>query len=168
MSFQAILAAAILAVGLSLGVTVEHWRSGNIIRDLKLEISDLEILAVKESRAKEREKQKASDAIAGELIAEMEAEKAAADSVTVEVIRYVQSDSDKCALADEWVRIHDQAASGGLSTDAGATTRNDDSSEGVTDDKALITVTDNLQACREYIVRLKWWQEWYKGVASEN
>ncbi len=54
--------------------------------------------------------------------------------INKEVIKYVQADNaGKCILPYEWVRIHDTAATGNITSDTNTTAKSNDTATSVTD-----------------------------------
>ena len=87
--------------------------------------------------------------------------------VVRKVIEYVQNpDIERVHLPPEWVRLHDTAASGRMSEDAGPTGATDDTAEGVTDADAIAVVTDNYGICTDTRNQLIGLQEWAKGIGQ--
>lgn len=112
--------------------------------------------------ADEREaKQEAADNAS--LLAEQLA-KAEAELVNTEVIEYVQSpDSGDCELPNDWVRIHNQSATGMPATRAAAqatSETNAATATTVTDRDALPVITQNYARARECLTRLEGLQSW--------
>ena len=81
--------------------------------------------------------------------------------VTKEVIKYVQSDNFKHSLNFDWVRIHDAAAKNDSVQNTAAPFN--DSPSGVTDDQALIVITDNYQTCQDIRAQLTELQGWIRA-----
>lgn len=168
MQAKAYIAIAALVAAFLFGVAVEHWRSGNTIRDLKLDIASAQMDAEQSARTEEQARQKASDAVADAVLAEMELERATGRVVVKRVIEYVESpDAGQCDMPDGWVQTHDVAA-GGASSNSGAASGADEAPGRVTDIEALIVVTDNYQMCREAIVQVKGWQKWYRETFNAD
>jgi hypothetical protein len=91
------------------GYKVAEWRYSAIIADINTELSEGARLA--EKAAKEHANAVVTKAVAGDVKREI-----VYKTITKEVIKYVQNpDVGKCIISDEWVRIHDSAASAGYS-----------------------------------------------------
>lgn len=168
MQAKAYIAIAALVAVFLFGVTVEHWRSGNIIRDLKLDIAEASASADRSAREEEKARQKASNAVADAVLAEMELERATGRVVVKKVIEYVESpDSGQCDMPDGWVQTHDIAA-GAVPGNTGASSGVGEAPGRITDIEALIVVTDNYQVCREAITQVKGWQKWYRETFNAD
>jgi hypothetical protein len=122
----------------------------------------------------ERLRRQLSGSVAREILAEMDAEAARSQIVTREVIRYVESpDAGRCALPEQWVQIHDNAA--GLPGTVVTAGHADGASAGLagnapplTDADALKVVTANYQTCHQQLVKARGWRAWYCGQAPED
>lgn len=89
--------------------------------------------------------------------------------VSRDVIKYVQNPAiARCDLADDWVRVHDRAASGGMSEDTQPPGTVDAAARAVTDADALMVVTENYGACRNTQNQLIALQEWAAGLQRLN
>ncbi len=85
-------------------------------------------------------------------------------TVNHEVIKYVKSDVPKCDLSNKWVQLHDAAASGRVSEISDTASKSNVETPKVTDDQAIITVTENYATCQEVRQQLESLQEWVKSV----
>lgn len=84
-----------------------------------------------------------------------------------QVIKYVQSpDAGTCKLPSDWVRIHDQAATGEDNSADTAASGVDDTAARVTDADALPVIVDNYEVCRGARLQLIGLQEWAKAVSG--
>lgn len=83
---------------------------------------------------------------------------------TIEVIKYAQSDIAKCEHSVGWVRIHDNAGTNRVSSDANTATKPDDAASGTTDADSLAVIVENYGACNSIREQLLLLQEWVKAV----
>lgn len=81
--------------------------------------------------------------------------------VTNEVIKYVQTpDAGKCEFNDDWVRVHDAAASSSLPSADLSTGELDGASRKITDVEVLNVTTQNYEGCNKEIDKLRELQLW--------
>jgi len=96
-------------------------------------------------------------------------------TVKQKVIEYVKSDAPKCNVSSNWVRIHEIAASGGMSENADTSSSVDDFTGGTTndsgipgfgisDDVVLSVVSENYERCERSRSRLIGLQDWAIGL----
>ena len=164
----AILAATLLPLGCAGGWQINDWRLGQQITGMERDVARARAEAAEQREAKEKALAQRNSALTDALIAELEAEHAHSQVITREVIRYVQSpDAGHCRLPDEWVQLHESAATGSLPVPASTTRASSGETRAVTDTDALAVITANYQQCRRDKARLQGWQQWYREVASE-
>ncbi len=118
-----IAAALILVSGIfAAGYKVAEWRYEAIIADIHASLAEARAVAVEEGLARHA----AADALNAE---KAKAREVVYKTITKEVDRYVQSpNAGRCQLPDDWVRIHNSAATSGSSSlvnDSPDSTRND-------------------------------------------
>lgn len=85
-------------------------------------------------------------------------------TISHDVIKYIKSDTPKCDLSTKWVQLHDAAASGRVSEVSSAPSEPNAEATKVTDDQAIITVTENYGTCKEIVQQLESLQDWVKSV----
>lgn len=89
------------------GYKVAEWRYEKQIADMNASLSEARAVAVEEGLARHA----AADALNAE---KTKAREVVYKTITKEVDRYVQSpDAGRCQLPDDWVRIHNSAATSG-------------------------------------------------------
>ena len=139
---------------------------GYIWRDntAKAQIASIELTHLRSTTAL-KNKIELAEAANAKIFAELEKLRVEKNQVVIkQVIKYVQSDSPKCSLSADWVRIHDSAAmSDGIRATASAA---DDAASGVTDDQALMVIADNYQTCQSIRAQLSELQGWIRAHAS--
>lgn len=104
-------AALILVSGIfGAGYKVAEWRYNAIISGIKGKLSEARAVAVEEGLARH--------AIADQLNAEKtKAREVVYKTITKEVDRYVQDpNAGRCVMPDDWVRIHNSAATSGAAS----------------------------------------------------
>jgi hypothetical protein len=147
--------AAILILSLAIfggGYKVAQWRYSAIIADINTELSEGARIA--EKAAKEH-----ADAVMSEYELIKAQQETVSKTITKEVIKYVQNpDAGKCAIPDAGVRLHDNAATAGMSSSTPVI----DGSTGkiITDIELLNTVVDNYETCNAIRDRLTGLQDW--------
>lgn len=150
------------------------WQHRAMIADadlltLRLEYSQAREEAAADARKKEQVMQQATaeiDALNADLTAERERKNRV---IYKEVISYVKSpDIERCNLPDDFVRIHEAAATGIMPDDPAAASGSDDQSRTFTDAELIEVVADNYLSCRAVADRLSGLQEWVKllGMAK--
>lgn len=156
--------AALVAVAASLAGA--FW-AGHEWRDKECDLSSAgaKVENVTQARETEAERERRSQVIARDVVAELEADEPEVRTITKEVIRYVETPSDdRCELPPDWVQLHDRAAR--LTADGGAPGGGDGTPGGVTDAHALEVVTDNYKACNTWRTRLVGCQRFVSEVCQ--
>lgn len=159
---------ALIVAIFSAGWTVNQWRLGNEIKQIKLDLANETIRANNELAAKQKAQKDRNHAVADSIIVSMELERAQGKVITREVIRYVQSpDAGQCRMPDGWVRLHEIAAGSDPAIHPEAPGGAADPATGFTDADVIQVIVDNYQSCREDMARLAGWQQWYREVVAE-
>ena len=108
---------------------------------------------------------------ANKLKAKLKAERQRKDRATTQkVIEYVQSpDAGQCVMSDEWVRIHDSAASERVPDESSSASGSDVAAREVTDAEVLAVTVDNYQTCHGIAARLAALQDYVRAITeTEN
>ena len=158
-----------LCVGIGSGWLSRGWMADAQIAALQKDYADAA------RKGSERAKEKAEAlAVALQQKEDLAAELAALEDtarrvVTREVIKYVSSpDSGRCVVPDDGVRLHDLAATGGLSGDAEAPGGADGSARQITDRELIPLVVDNYGECNKWRARLIGLQSWVKAASNSG
>lgn len=147
-----------------------HWqhRAGELKLLKQLRAHDADLQAAEETIKtilKTMDKTLNSNA---RLAAELSAEQARKNKIiTNQVIKYVQSpNAGNCAMPVEWVRIHDNAATGEGNQPTNTPSGVDDSTRAITDADAIAVIANNYELCRDTRTRLINLQQWARTVSG--
>lgn len=133
---------------------------------LELEQKRNEMLLLQKQLGAEQEKHtSAMDAL---NLERQRKNKVITETITEEVIKYVQVESDHpdCELPAGFVRIHNAAATG-VPTPADTAGEPDAGAGGFTDVDLLPVVVSNYGTCRGFREQLLTWQAWAKGLQND-
>lgn len=162
------LPAAVASITLVSGFTAGYeWRDRYAdleLSELKAEYLAAQVEANEFAENAEMAMQAVSDN-AARLYADLQAERERKNKViTKEVVKYAENpNAGRCVLPADWVRTHDQAASG-MPDDSEPSSGSNDDPARFTDVDALATVTENYRICVTELDKLKALQSWVNAI----
>ncbi len=146
------------------GWQVNGWRYQAKISDMHNKALESAKKAENDARTIEELNRDISSRIDENNALKAQKQKIVTKTINHEVVKYVKSDTPKCDLSNKWVQLHDAAASGRVSEVSNSTRESNAETPKVTDDQAIITVTENYATCQEVRQQLESLQEWVKSV----
>lgn len=153
-----------IAGGFGAGWQVNAWRYQADISNMQREASESAKQAEINAREVEELNRDISSKVDENNALKARKQKIVTKTINHEVIKYVKSDIPKCDLSNKWVQLHNAAASGRVSEISDTTSEPDAEAPKVTDDQAIVTVTENYGTCEETRQQLESLQDWVKSV----
>ncbi len=146
------------------GWQVNAWRYQAKISDMQNKALESAKKAENDARKIEELNRHITNKIDENNALKAQKQKIVTKTINREVVKYVKSDTPKCDLSNNWVQLHDAAASGRVSEISDSASESNAEAPKVTDDQAIITVTENYATCQEVRQQLESLQEWVKSV----
>jgi hypothetical protein len=165
---QILAAGVVFVAGVTAGATVQGWRLNAEIGAIKAAYAE----AAEQARAETRKVEALRDAAIdqAETIAALENREAETIErvITETVIEYVQGDNaGNVCVSNEWVRIHDAAASGRMPETEGTASAPNDAAAGITNAQTLSVVSGNYVTCRAIRRQLGQLQAWARASVTQ-
>lgn len=162
---------SVAAIGIALssaftgGWAANGWRYQEKIAVMERDLAGASQIASERAREVERLQTTVSEKSAEMAILAAQKRKVIEKVVTEEVIKYVENpDAGRCVMPDQWVRIHNIAATGEV-PEATEPASNADAGTGtITDIETLVTVKSNYGTCRETRDQLIGLQKWVRSI----
>lgn len=126
-----------------------------------------QLAASNHARAQESAAAEVSDVVATKTEANLNQVRVVTRTLIQKVPVYATSQADaRCVVSRGFVRLHDQAAAGDLSSLPDSSSEPDDADSGVTISSVGATVVTNYGTCHEAIDKLSGLQEWAREQSA--